>query len=187
MYAEVAVGGKVRLLLHYDVPSELSGQLAPGQMVRVPLRDEERFGIVVALSDSAPIPSTRPLLGLLDPAPAVTFEYLALARWLAAYYLAPLADCIWLMVPPPRVGPRRVHSVALVATPAQIEAARPALGRPTKQADVLDWLAACDDPLPTVAEVQTSVDCGIGPLKALAQQGWIELEKEGHDKAYLYN
>ncbi len=179
MYAEVAVGGKACLLLHYDVPSGLTGQLAPGHMVRVPLRDEERFGIVVALSASAPVPSTRPLLELLDPAPVVTFEYLALARWLAAYYLAPLADCVWLMVPPPRVGPRRVRSVALVATPAQIEAARPALGRPGKQADLLDWLAASDDPLPTVDEVRAAIDCGASPLKALAKQGWVELEKEG--------
>ena len=142
MYAEVAVSGKVHLLLHYDVPAELAGRLAPGHMVRVPLRNEERFGVVVALSASAPVASTRALLELVDPAPVVAPEYLSLAHWLAETYLAPLADCVWLMVPPPRVGPRRVRSVELVATAEQIEAARPALGRRTKQADVLDCLAA---------------------------------------------
>jgi primosomal protein N' (replication factor Y) len=178
MYAEVAVGAKARLLLHYDIPDALAGQLAPGQLVRVPLRNEERFGVVVALSASAPVTTTRPLLELIDPVPVVTPEYLALARWLAEFYLAPLADCVWLMAPAPRVGPRRVRSVELVATPAQIEAARPALGRPVKQADILDWLAASDDPLPTMAQVQAAVDCSQSPLRALAQRGWVELEQE---------
>jgi primosomal protein N' (replication factor Y) len=179
MYAEVAVGGRAHLLLHYDVPTELAERLAPGHLVRVPLRDEERFGIVVAFSASAPVTTTRPLLELIDPVPVVTPELLSLAHWLAEFYLAPLADCVWLMVPPPRVGPRRVRSVALIATPTQVEAARPALGRRVKQADVLDWLAASDDPLPAVAEVREAVGCGPGPLRALAERGWIELEEEG--------
>jgi primosomal protein N' (replication factor Y) len=178
MYAEVAVGGKTRLLLHYDIPPAMAGQLAPGQLVRVPLRGEERLGIVVTFSPSAPVSTTRPLLELVDPAPAVTLEYLALAHWLAGFYLAPLADCVWLMVPPPRVGPRRVRSVQGVATWEQIEAARPSLGRRVKQADVLDWLATSDDPLPTVAQVRAAVGCGLGPLRALAGRGWIELEQE---------
>jgi primosomal protein N' (replication factor Y) len=178
MYAEVAVGGKSRLLLHYDVPSTLADQLAPGHLVRVPLRDKERFGVVVALASSAPVATTRPVLALVDPIPAVAPEYLALARWLADFYLASLADCVWLMVPPPRVGPRRVRSVRLAATPDQMDAARPSLGRRVKQADALDWLAASDDPLPTVAQVRAAVGCGLSPLRALADRGWIELEQE---------
>jgi primosomal protein N' (replication factor Y) len=179
MYAQVAVGGKMRLLLHYDVPADLLGQLAPGHLVRVPLRDEERLGVVVALSATSPVASTRPLLGLVDPLPVVNLPYLALARWLSDFYLAPLADCVWLMVPPPRVGPRRIRSVQGCATPAQVEAARPALGRRVKQADVLDWLAASDDPLPGVEQVRAAVGCGLGPLRALAERGWIDLEREG--------
>lgn len=178
MYAEVAVGGKARLLLHYDVPAKLAGQLAPGHMVRVPLRDEERFGVIVALSSSAPVAKTRPLLELVDAFPVVSSEYLALAHWMAGFYLAPLADCIWLMVPPPRIGPRRVRSVELVATETQVEAARPRLGRRAKQADILDWMVASDDPLPTIPQVQAATGCGLGHLRALAERGWVELEDE---------
>ena len=43
MYAQIAVGGKMRLLLHYDVPPDLLAQLTPGHLVRVPLRSEERL------------------------------------------------------------------------------------------------------------------------------------------------
>ena len=127
MYVEVAVSGKVHLLLHYDVPAELAGRLAPGHMVRVPLRNEERFGVVVALSASAPVASTRALLELVDPAPVVAPEYLSLAHWLAETYLAPLADCVWLMVPPPRVGPAqdRRPSTAGPIRPARGETHRP--------------------------------------------------------------
>jgi primosomal protein N' (replication factor Y) len=178
MYAEVAVGGKMRLLLHYQVPDELAGKLTPGHLVNVPLRNEERPGVVVALSPSSPVSGTRPISALVDPIPAISPEFLALARWLADFYLAPLAESIWLMVPPPRVGPRRVFSAELAATPSEIEAARPSLGRPVKQADILDWLASCDDPLPTVAQVRTAVDCSLAPFQALARHGWIELDQE---------
>ena len=178
MYAEVAVGGRTRLLLHYDVPSNLDGRLVPGQLVRVPLRDEERFGIVVGLSASAPVHTTRPLEELIDPVPVILPEGLALARWIAEFYLAPLADCIWLLAPTPRIGPRRVRSVELSATPKQLEAARPFLGRSVQQADILDWLASSDDPLPTLAQVRAAVGCSPGPLRALAERGWIELEQE---------
>ena len=97
MYAEIAVGGKARLLLHYDIPAELTGRLAPGHLVCVPLRDKERFGVVIALSSAAAVAKTRPLLELVDPVPAVSPDYLDLARWLAGFYLASLADCVWLM------------------------------------------------------------------------------------------
>ena len=178
MYAQIAVGGKMRLMLHYDVPANMVGRLAPGHLVRVPLRGKEHFGIVIALSSSSPVANTRPLLELVHPLPAITPPYMALARWLADFYLAPLADCVWLMAPPPRVGPRRVRSVRARANSAQIEAARPTLGRRIKQADALDWLAASDDPLPTVEQVCAAVGCGLSPLHALAKRGWIELERE---------
>lgn len=178
MYAEVAVGGKMRLLLHYQVPDELTTQLAPGHLVKAPLRNEERLGVVVSLSSSSPVAVTRPLLGLADPIPVISPEFLALARWLADFYLAPLAETIWLMVPPPRVGSRRVFSAESVATPSQIEASRPSLGRAVKQADILDWLASCDDPLPTVKQVRKVVDCSLAPFQALARRGWIELDQE---------
>ncbi len=177
MYAEVAVGGKTHLLLHYDAPPELSGRLAPGHLVRVPLRDEERPGVVVTLMASTPVAATRSLLALMDPLPVLTAGQLALARWMADFYLAPLADCVWLMAPPPRVGPRRVRSAELTAAPTQIEAARPSLGRPTKQADVLDWLAASADPLPTAAQIQEAVGCSAATLRALVERGWVECEK----------
>ena len=185
MYAEIAVGGKGRLLLHYDVPAELDGRLAPGHLVRVPLRDEERCGVVVGLSTSSPVATTRSVLELVDPTPAVGAEHLALARWMAEVYVTPLADCVWVMVPPPRVGPRKVCAVTGAATPSQIEAARPLLGRAAKQADILDWLAISDDPLPTARQVQTALGCGSRPLRALAKRGWIELEREDNLQTVL--
>ncbi len=178
MYAIVAVGGRARLLLHYGVPAELSGRLAPGHLVRVPLRDKERFGIVVQLSTQSPVARTRPILELIEDAPAVDAQHLALAEWMADFYLASLADCVWLMTPPPRVGPQRVRSVRLIATPEQIEAARPSLGRPSKQANTLDWLAANDDPLPGIPQVRQAMDCSLSPLRALEKRGWVDLDTD---------
>ncbi len=185
MYAQIAVGGKAHLLLSYEIPAELIDLITPGQMVRVPLRDAEQLGIVVARADAAPVKDTRPINALVDPEPVVGPQYLALARWMADFYLAPLADCVWLMAPPPHVGPQHVRSVELIATPDQIEAARPSLGRPVKQADILDWLAAGDDPLPTVEQVLDAADCSTSPLRSLEKRGWVELDQEDHLRTVL--
>jgi primosomal protein N' (replication factor Y) len=185
MYAEVAVEGKAHLLLHYEIPSRLNGKLAPGHLVRVPLRNDEQLGVVVRLSSTAPVSSTRPISELVDPVPVVDDEHMALAHWLADHYMTPVAHCLWLMMPPRRVGPSHVRSVELVATPAQIEAARPNLGRPVKQADILDWLVAAKDPLPTIDDVLAGVDCSESTLRALAQRTWVEIDREGDLKTVL--
>lgn len=71
------------------------------------------------------------------------------------------------------VHPKRVRLVHLTAPPEMIAAALPRLGRPSRQADILDWLAASADPLPTLDSVCAAVGCSEAPVKALAARGWV--------------
>ena len=84
----------------YSVPPELDGRLAAGHAVIVPFGKRRTTGIVVALRRHTPVERTREVEGLVDAAPWLTPERIALARWLAAYYLAPFFDCLRLMLPP---------------------------------------------------------------------------------------
>ncbi len=74
---------------------------------------------------------------------------------------------------PPR--PKTGKTVRLLADEATIARALPRLGRASKQADALAWLAGTDDPLPTLAAVCAAVGCSEGPLRELAARGWVEI------------
>jgi len=85
---------------HYHIPPSLKGSLEPGHLVAVPFRHQVLQGIVVALSDESPVEKTRPVQAILDPQPVLTPLQLDLATWLAGEYLAPLANCVNLFLPP---------------------------------------------------------------------------------------
>ncbi len=75
----------------------------------------------------------------------------------------------------PRIGPKIDRMVELLVPPDEIEAVLPTLGRRSKQADLLLHLSLLDDPLPAMADVLTDVGCSVGPAKALAEKGWVEI------------
>lgn len=77
----------------------MQGRLAAGHVVSVPLQSRLVPGMVVAVR-RAPVDRLRPVHSLLDETPALNLAQLALARWMAAEYAAPLGRCCALMVPP---------------------------------------------------------------------------------------
>jgi len=99
----------------YLVPETLRAQIAPGQLVEVPFRDDTLLGVVVALHDTAPQGiNVRPITTVFDPLLALNDVQLHLARWLSLRYLAPLSECIWLFLPP---GVRRSSQQVAEAVP----------------------------------------------------------------------
>ena len=97
---------------HYRIPPELDGQITPGQLVLVPFNSRALQGVVVALSDSSPLPpeSLKDILQLLDPKPVLLPYQLELARWISHTYCSPLLDAILLLLP---LGMRRRLKVVL--------------------------------------------------------------------------
>jgi primosomal protein N' (replication factor Y) (superfamily II helicase) len=75
---------------------------------------------------------------------------------------------------PPRSRPKQIRTAELSAGPRQIKAAAMQLGRANKQADLLDWLAASDDPLPPEDEVLTAVNATPQHLNKLLKAGLIQ-------------
>ena len=103
-YAQVALNVPARKLFTYHVPDELTGRLAPGSLVRVEFGVAMQPAVALAFCDETNIPSTKPIIELLDPAPVLSEAYLELARWLSETCLAPIGACIWLMLPPGFTG-----------------------------------------------------------------------------------
>jgi primosomal protein N' (replication factor Y) len=76
---------------------------------------------------------------------------------------------------PPRVGPKIDRTVELLISPDEVEAVLPTLGRPSKPADLLLYLAELDDPLPALVDVLAETHCSREQVKALAGRDWIEI------------
>ncbi len=267
LYAEVVVNAPVRrrvapyetgavaeegynplaTTFHYSIPPHLADEVAVGQLILVPFRDRRLQAIVVGLSESAPVAETRDIEEIVDREPVLSPVQIELARWMSDYYLAPLLDCLRVMLPPgieqqavlmlelrpeapiprnltrqeraviellrrrgrlsarrlarelrmpdwrpvvdrlarkgviskrseltkPRVGPKRAGFVRLIADEEEIARAIPHLGHASKQADVLEFLAQSEDPLPEMGEVCRKVGCSEAPIRALAEKGLV--------------
>jgi primosomal protein N' (replication factor Y) (superfamily II helicase) len=81
----------------YRIPAEL-GAVEPGRRVVVPLGRRTETGVV--LGPGEPAGDVRAALRLLDEAPLLTAEVIALVRWAAAHYLAPLGPAVKAALPP---------------------------------------------------------------------------------------
>ena len=109
-FAQVVVLSRVQYsaerepIFTYHAPDGLQDHLTVGSLVVVPFGRRRLYGIVVALSDESPVPATRPIEALVDPDPVLTPAQIALARWIGQEYLAPLHECLRMMLPPGVVG-----------------------------------------------------------------------------------
>ncbi|HTQ32186.1 MAG TPA: DEAD/DEAH box helicase, partial [Opitutaceae bacterium] len=88
-------------LLHYRVPEALRAGVGVGSLVRVPLLNRHALGVVgeVGAPPDFPLEKLKTLSQAVYPFPALPPDLLALARWLASYYAAPLDTVIETMLP----------------------------------------------------------------------------------------
>ena len=101
MFVEVAINlPRLRGTFDYHLPSSLRGRVEPGHLVTAPFGHRNVQGIVVNLLERPSVAETRPIEDLLDPEPVLTPNQLELARWIEKQTLAPLIECLTLMLPP---------------------------------------------------------------------------------------
>lgn len=101
MYAEIIVNvPNLTQTFHYALPAELESRVQAGHLVSVPFGGRVAQGLVVGLSEVAPVEQVKNVQGLIDPQPVLSRAQLDLAYWLAHTYLAPLFECVALMLPP---------------------------------------------------------------------------------------
>lgn len=102
MYAELIINIEAALsgTFHYHVPRDMRERLAVGHLVEVEFGRRLAQGIIIAFSDEAPVPDTKPVIALIDPKPVVRPYQIELAKWLSKQYIAPLNGCLRLMLPP---------------------------------------------------------------------------------------
>jgi len=88
-------------LLHYRVPESLRATATVGVLVRVPVLNSLRLGIIgeVGAPRDFPVDRLKTVAQIVHPFPALPPDLLELARWMAGYYACGLDSIIETMIP----------------------------------------------------------------------------------------
>ncbi len=174
-------------ILDYAVPPELEGIAQPGAMVVCPLGPRRVLGVVVGRDAPSHAGRLVPLAGVVEGRP-VPGELLDLAAWMARYYMAPVAACLrlvlppggggalrrdpasgeWVLAPPP--GRPRMHLTARLSGP-------PADDLPARRRAVAEVLAGAGGRLIT-AELCRRAGTTLPTLRAMEKAGILSIAPE---------
>ncbi|MBN1674504.1 MAG: primosomal protein N' [Kiritimatiellae bacterium] len=165
----------------YLIPDHLHDGLRLGSRVLVPFGRSESRGYVVGLASESAFPSLKTVKQVIGPKPLVDEPVLALARWLGAYYAAPVEHAIRAVLPGAvrraGAGFKEQLFVSPVAEAAPDEAALALLEkRCPKQAAVLAALRR-DGGRP-MAELTRELGTGAAVVRALAEKGFVRIGRE---------
>src|SRR5215472_10490273 len=81
----------------YALPLTLRHRVRPGSRLVVPFGPRKLTGVILQCHDNEPAVKAREALRLIDSEPVLDGELMALGRWIAAYYCAPLGDVLRTM------------------------------------------------------------------------------------------
>jgi primosomal protein N' (replication factor Y) len=98
-YCDVSLPVPVDQLFTYSLPETLRHRVQIGSRLMVPFGPRKLTGVILRCHDDRPDVTTREALRLIDSAPVLDAELLALGRWIAGYYCAPLGDVLRGMLP----------------------------------------------------------------------------------------
>ncbi len=88
-------------VLHYKVPPHLAATVTVGSLVRVPIVNAFKLGIVgeIGAPVDFPVERLKSVAQVVYPFPALSPDLLELARWMARYYACGLDSIIETMIP----------------------------------------------------------------------------------------
>jgi primosomal protein N' (replication factor Y) (superfamily II helicase) len=150
-FCDVAVPVPLDMAFTYRVPPDAAPVV--GGRVLVPFRQQRMTGIVVEIHDREPSVAAKNIFAVLDTAPVLDAQLLALGRWIADYYLAPIGEVFRTMLPlnaefKRAIGYRITEAGLLALHQAGVSGSSARSRRaPEEQAAefrVLDYLAARD-------------------------------------------
>src|SRR5215470_15322140 len=98
-YCDVSLPVPLDQPFTYSLPETLRHRVRAGSRLLVPFGPRKLTGVILRCHDDAPAVATREALRLIDSEPVLSEELLALGKWIAGYYCAPLGDVLRGMLP----------------------------------------------------------------------------------------
>ncbi|TAN32979.1 primosomal protein N' [Patescibacteria group bacterium] len=86
--------------LDYAAPAELEARVKIGQLVKIPFRSREEFGIIKSIGGDAPPKKVRPILEIFYDTPLLSQAQLNFLEEISAFYGTPLSFLLKTNLPP---------------------------------------------------------------------------------------
>jgi primosomal protein N' (replication factor Y) (superfamily II helicase) len=99
LYCDVSLPVPMDQPFTYALAETLRHRVKPGCRVLVPFTSRKLVGVVLRCHNDRPAAAPRDVLRLLDEEPVLDAELIALGRWMADYYCAPLGEALRIMTP----------------------------------------------------------------------------------------
>ena len=152
--------------------------LAPGVRLKVPFGKHEVTGVLLETANHSQVPPAKlkAAHAILDSAPLIPADLLALVRWAAEYYHHPIGDVVAALLPPIlRTGKSGANAQTFawrLTTQGATEDIH-ALKRAPKQAALWRMLNSHPGGLHAKA-LDAELSDWQAPLRALVKRGWVE-------------
>jgi primosomal protein N' (replication factor Y) len=168
----------------YEASDADAARARPGMRAVVPFRARKMLGVIVGPAESNPRITPKRVVDLPDAEPVISEELLALCRWIADYYVAPLGVVIRTALPAAlgsvaRAQPaQKSHRVARIARelPSLMERDTLFARAPQQRAayELLESLGGAA----AVEHLIEKLACSPSVLTRLATRGFIEISAE---------
>ncbi|MDX1970712.1 MAG: primosomal protein N' [Planctomycetaceae bacterium] len=179
LLAEVVFNRPLTTVFHYVVPDALRELIAAGQRVEVPFGkgNQPLVGFCVGTTSTTPTGKTlKPLLSILDREPLVDAALLDVTRWIGEHYLCGWGQVLQAVIPAGVKSHAGTREVAFYRVSDDVRRQWPEIKLPPKQRGVIAALIAADRPMP-VDQLSASAQCGVAPIHALRDRGYIIAER----------
>lgn len=163
----------------YKLPETLNHRMQAGCRVLVPFGSRKLTGVVLGLHSDPPEGPTKEVLKLIDEQPVLDAELLALGRWIAAYYCAPLGEVLRTMTP---LGGEIRKSKLYSLTDSGRDTARQLLLDATDNDPVMHVMRMLDARPASEAYLKKKVPTASNILRSLVKKGFIEVEDVQADR-----
>ncbi len=175
LYCDVSLPVPLDQPFTYRLPETLGRRARPGCRLIVPFGTRKLTGVALRVHNERPEIETREALRLLDEEPVLDAELLALGRWLAGYYCAPLGEVLRAMTP--LAGETR-HTKVYALTDAGRDATRQLLlGAPGGEAAV-EILRSLEARPRSGAWFASKLPLAARALRALEKKGLVRAEDQ---------
>ena len=173
-YCDVSLPVPVDQLFTYALPETLRHRVQPGSRLIVPFGPRKLTGVILRCHDDPPPMATREALRLIDAAPVLDSELLAVGRWIAAYYCAPLGDVLRGMLP---LAAELRHGKIWSLTDAGRDAARQLLLDSSPDDPVAQVLRMLEKRPLSALYLAKALPLADKAVKSLARKGFIVVEQ----------
>lgn len=174
LYCDVSLPVPLDNPFTYGMPETLRHRVRPGCRVVAPFGPRKLAGVVLACHDDPPRAAVREVLRLLDAEPVLGPELLALGRWIAGYYCAPLGEVLRGMLPlASEIRAGKIWSL----TDAGRDAARQLLFEDADDDPVIQVLRMLERRPVSAAWLAKKLPLADRALKSLERKGFIVAEQ----------